>query len=135
MLRFDFMPSDFHPLFLFLGEADDLSMLASLLRDFAADPKTIDIRARLKGSRSSTSLWLKPANEDEGRYGVLPVGSGLFEWRLNAWQAGQIADRIEGVIAPERKDGSEIIELGVADEIPVKISRGEFTDDFLLTRF
>lgn len=66
---------------------------------------------------------------------MLSKGDNAFYWCLNAWQAAQIADRVDGVIAPDRKDGSEIIELGVDGEIPVKISWGEFTDDFLVTRF
>ena len=38
MLRFEYMPSDFHPLFLFLGEGPDLAALAKLLRRFAEEP-------------------------------------------------------------------------------------------------
>ena len=38
MLRYEYMPSDFHPLFLFLGEAADLAALAKLLRRFAENP-------------------------------------------------------------------------------------------------
>jgi hypothetical protein len=34
----------------------------------------------------------------------------------------------------DTKSGSEILELGSEGEIPVKVSRGEFTDDFLVTR-
>jgi hypothetical protein len=34
----------------------------------------------------------------------------------------------------EAKSGSEILEVGSEGEIPVKISRGEFTDDFLISR-
>lgn len=135
MLRFDYMPSDFHPLFLFLGEAGDLSALASLLRDFADDPQRIDLRDRLRGSVSKAQLHLVPADESAGRYGLLPAGDAMFEWHLNAWQAGQIAERIDVVIAPEHKDGSEIVELGIVGEIPVKISRGEFTDDFLVSKY
>jgi hypothetical protein len=135
MLRFDFMPSDFHPLFLFLGEVGDLSALASLLRDFASHPRTIDVREEMPGSVSKRSLRLMPADEASGRYGMLRLGENAFEWRLNAWQAGQVAARIDGVSAPERKDGSEIVELGTVGEIPVKISRGEFTDDYLVTKY
>ena len=135
MLRFDHMPSDFHPLFLFLGEADDLSALAALLREFALDPRIVDVGNRLRGSVSKASVHLVPADKEAGRYGLFPAGPSTFEWHLNAWQAGQIADRISYVSSPERSDGSEIVELGVVDEIPVKISRGEFTDDYLVTKY
>ena len=84
MLRFDHLPSDFNPMFLFLGEKQD--------RDG-------------------------------------------FCWRLNSWQAEKIAERIELLTPAHQKSGSDIIELGVEGEIPVKISLGEFTDDFLVQRF
>jgi len=54
---------------------------------------------------------------------------------LNSWQAEKIAERIEALIPAQQKSGSDIIELGVEGEIPVKISLGEFTDDFLVQRF
>jgi hypothetical protein len=103
MLRFDHLPSDFHPLFLFLGDREDLAVLAALLRSF--------------------DFGLKPDNQNG------------FRWGLNAWQAEQIAERIEALTPPDQKSGSDIIELGVDGEIPVKVSRGEFTDDFLVRRF
>ena len=35
---------------------------------------------------------------------------------------------------PSRAAGSEILECTTEEEIPVKVSRGEYTDDFLLGR-
>jgi hypothetical protein len=32
------------------------------------------------------------------------------------------------------KSGSEVLEVGSEGEIPVKVSRGEFIDDFLIDR-
>jgi hypothetical protein len=58
-----------------------------------------------------------------------------FCWTLNGWQAEKIAERIELLTPAHQKSGSDIIELGVEGEIPVKISLGEFTDDFLVQRF
>ena len=135
MLRFDHMPSDFHPLFLFLGEGEDLAALAQALRAFAAAPRRIDLREHLHGARSRTTVSLVPEDGEAGDYGLKPDGHGGFRWGLNAWQAEQIAERIELLTFAHSKSGSEIIELGVEGEIPVKISRGEFTDDFLVLRF
>ena len=59
---------------------------------------------------------------------------GRFVWKLTDWQARRIADRIELLSAPDSKSGSEILENGSDGEIPVKVSRGEFTDDFLISR-
>jgi hypothetical protein len=135
MLRFDHLPSDFTPLFLFLGESQDLAALAALLRSFAERPRVLTLGEHLPGSRSRTSISLVPEEGDAGNFGVRPDSKGGFRWGLNAWQAERIAERIDLLTPAQNKSGSDIIELGVDGEIPVKISRGEFTDDFLIQRF
>ena len=132
MLRFDHLPSDFNPLFLFLGEDQDLAALAGLLRSFATSPRLLDVGEQLSGSRSRTTLRLVPV--EDGDFGMRPDESG-FRWVLNSWQALKIAERIELLTRAYQKSGSDIIELGVEGEIPVKVSLGEFTDDFLVQRF
>ena len=47
MLRFDYLPSDFNPMFLFLGERQDLTALAGLLRSFASSPRQLDVREQM----------------------------------------------------------------------------------------
>ncbi|QPF83182.1 hypothetical protein IC762_26165 [Bradyrhizobium genosp. L] len=130
MLRFEYMPSDFHPLFLFLGEAADLADLARLLRRFAENPQAIAVAERIPGAISRNELVLAPA---DGEFGMRDLG-GRFAWKLTAWQAQRIAERIELLTPDHNKSGSEIVEIGSEGEIPVKVSRGEFTDDFLITR-
>jgi hypothetical protein len=124
------MPSDFHPLLLFLGEAADLAALARLLRRFAENPVPTALAERIPGATSRDALVLTPA--DDG-FGMRDLG-GRFAWKLTPWQAERIAERIELLSQKDTKSGSEILELGSEDEIPVKVSRGEFTDDFLVTR-
>jgi hypothetical protein len=80
-------------------------------------------------------LTIIPQEGSAGNYGLKQDGPGSFRWGLNAWQASEIAARIELLIPAHNKSGSEIFELGAEDEIPVKISLGEFTDDFLVRRF
>ncbi|MEN3347628.1 MAG: hypothetical protein V7632_1263 [Bradyrhizobium sp.] len=130
MLRFEYMPSDFHPLFLFLGEGPDLAALARLLRRFAEHPQAIAVAERIPGATSRETLVLSPADEE---FGMRDLG-GRFAWKLTAWQAEKIAERIELLTPDDNKSGSEIVEIGSEGEIPVKVSRGEFTDDFLITR-
>jgi hypothetical protein len=132
VLRFDHLPSDFNPMFLFLGDSRDLAALAGLLRNFAKTPRELDVGEQLRGSRSRTTLKLVPVAGEAGDFGLKPTPQG-FRWGLNAWQAERIADRID-LLTPS-KSGSDIIELGIEGEIPVKISHGEFTDDFLVQRF
>jgi hypothetical protein len=134
MLRFDHLPSDFNPLFLFLGEKQDLAALAKLLRSFATSPRPLDVKEQLSGAKSRTTLRLLPAEADTDDFGMRTDQAG-FRWVLNSWQAEKIAERIEVLIPAQQKSGSDIIELGVEGEIPVKISLGEFTDDFLVQRF
>jgi hypothetical protein len=131
MLRFEYMPSDFHPLFLFLGEGPDLAALAKLLRRFAESPQTFAVAERIPGATSRDELLLTPAKD--GEFGMRDLG-GHFAWKLTDWQATRIAERIELLTPPDNKSGSEILEIGSEGEIPVKVSRGEFTDDFLISR-
>ena len=130
MLRYEYMPSDFHPLFLFLGEAPDLVALARLLRRFAENPVPTAVAERIPGATSRDPLMLTPADD---AFGMRDLG-GHFAWKLTPWQAERIAERIEILSERDTKSGSEILELGSEGEIPVKVSRGEFTDDFLVTR-
>jgi hypothetical protein len=129
MLRFDYMHSDFHPIFLFLGEAEDLLQLAGQLRGFAREPKEIRLETLFTEGPKRVRLALAPSQDI---YGMREVAAGTFEWQLNAWQAERIAERIDVLTNAENKSGSEIFELGSEGEIPVKMSRGEFTDDFLV---
>jgi hypothetical protein len=131
MLRFEHMPSDFHPIFLFLGTDIDLVALASLLRDFAEEPRELSVTDQIKGSRSRTSLTLAPGTVE---YGMRQFGQN-FKWLLNAWQAERIAERIDVLSVADNKSGSDLFEVGSDGEIPVKVSRGEFTDDFLVGKF
>jgi hypothetical protein len=130
MLRYEYMPSDFHPLFLFLGEGADLAALVKLLRRFAENPQEVIVKDRIPGATSRDVLMLAPADDE---FGMRNLG-GRFAWKLTPWQAEKIAERIELLTPQDNKSGSEIVEIGSDGEIPVKISRGEFTDDFLVTR-
>ena len=130
MLRYEFMPSDFHPLFLFLGEGSDLAALSRLLRRFAENPEPMAVAERIPGAISREALVLAPADDE---FGMRDLGGG-FAWRLTAWQAQRVAERIELLTPEDNKSGSEILEIGSEGEIPVKVSRGEFTDDFLISR-
>ncbi len=130
MLRFEHMPSDFDPIFLFIGEGRDLAALATLLRRFADDPREIAFADGLPDAATRADLTLAPADDESG---MRDLGGG-FCWKLNSWQAARIAERIDLLTPPENKSGSDIFEVGSAGEIPVKVTKGEFTDDFLVSR-
>jgi hypothetical protein len=130
MLRFEYMPSDFQPIFLFIGEGPDLATLAKLLRRFAENPQEIAVGEAIPDARCNAPLTLAP---DDGEFGMRDLG-GTFRWKLNDWQAARIAERIDLLTPADNKSGSEIFEVGSEGEIPVKVSRGEFTDDFLVSK-
>jgi hypothetical protein len=130
MLRYEYMPSDFNRMFLILGDAKDLTGLAATLRRFARCLVATSLSDEIPEFRPQTPLAIVPADHE---FGLHHSGQN-FVWYLNQWQALNIADRIETLASPETKSGSDIFEIGSDGEIPVKVSRGEFTDDFLISK-
>jgi len=123
MLRIGFLPSDFNPMVLVLGESEDLHRLAATLRRFARESGDALLEAsRIKLTASDGPLGIHHTTEP-----------GTFLWRLDAAHAHAFADQIDSLAQPTRLAGSEILACTTEEEIPVKVSRGEYTDDFLLT--
>ena len=127
MLRVGFLPSDFNPMVLMLGEAEDLRLLAGVLRRFAREQA--DVRLDQLGFCAARSGVTVTAAA--GTPGLKPAGDNRFLWRLDAAQATAFADQIDQLAVPSRTAGSEILECTTEEEIPVKVSRGEYTEDFL----
>jgi hypothetical protein len=128
VLRIGFLPSDFNPMVLMLGEADDLRLLAAVLRRFAHERTdvSLDRLGFCAGSRTAVTLTASP-----GAPGIQPVADDRFVWRIDAQLAVEFADQVDQLAIPSRAAGSEILECTTEEEIPVKISRGEYTEDFL----
>ena len=121
MLRVAFLPSDFNPMVLMLGEREDLHRLAATLRRFALAPADTAIeRSRVSLTASDGPLGIHPAGEPDA-----------FLWRLDAATARTFADQVDSLAQPALLAGSEILVCTTEEEIPVKVSRGEYTDDFL----
>jgi hypothetical protein len=131
MLRYEYMPSDYNPMFLILGDGADLEGLSETLQRFARHPERIALGNHAPAFRARTPLTIAPA---EAEFGLRRIDEH-FVWRLNAWQAQNIADRLAALASRETKSGSDIFEIGSEGEIPVKVSRGEFTDDFLISKW
>jgi len=130
MLRVGFLPSDFNPMMLMLGEADDLRLLAGVLRHFAHDQT--DVRLDELGFCVAPHSAVTVTASD-GAPGIQPTDDGRFVWRLDTDQAMAFADMIDQLATPSRAAGSEILVCTTEEEIPVKVSRGEYTEDFLRT--
>jgi hypothetical protein len=137
MLRLGFLPSDFNPMLLVLGEAQDLRALAGVLRGFARQGGSVALEELVFCAAWRTRVTLSDTGTNAGTVVAGPLGlhpvdnAEGFVWRLDAARAAAFAELIETLAAPERLAGSEMLECGTDDAIPVKVSRGEYTDDFL----
>jgi hypothetical protein len=110
MLRYSYLPSDYHPMLLVLGTPQDLGVLAQWLR-------------RMAETGADNSLSSIPSIEPSDTDVTLTFRD----------KALAFADRLENLCANGRRSGSEVLACDVIGEIPVKVSHGEFTDDFLVT--
>lgn len=128
MLRIGYLPSDFNPMVLVLGEAEDLRLLAGVLRHFARDRADVALH-QLGFCAAASAITL---TSSAGAPGVQPSGDNHFQWRVTAEQAADFAARINALATESRSAGSEYLECTTGEELPVKVSRGEYTDDFLL---
>src|SRR5262249_1422015 len=135
MLRFSYLPSDFHPMLLLLGEAEDLMKLATLLRLTVASGEAKELETASFAAPSDTRVVITAG---EG-----PLGLGLrpdamagtqksFRWMLDAALARGYAAKLKALGAPGAKAGSGELFAARLGRTPVKVSRGEVTDDFLL---
>ena len=132
MLRLGFLPSDFNPMLLMLGEAEDLRAFARVLRRIAHDGQAVRLE-QLDFCRASwTSVTLVRGPAPHGLYSAQPAKPQEFIWRLDAAHAAAFADQADDLAAPTRPAGSELLQCSAAEQIVVKLSRGEYTDDFLL---
>jgi hypothetical protein len=135
MLRYSFLPSDYNPMVLMLGDAEDLRRLSAALRFFAAEPgeKTFD-ELDFTQSDAGTRIVIRPAGKQVGMR--RPAEDAPLEWLLSPDQAREFADQLDELAAPDCKSGSEMLgpdAVNVREGIPVKVSRGEFHDRFLVT--
>ena len=130
MLRIGFLPSDFNPMLLMLGEPEDLRALGGVLRQFARDGGTVQLDELAFCTARSTRVLLSNSAGQPGLH-ALPDAANAFEWRLDAQRAATFADAMDDLATASRKAGSELLECTQQEEIQVKVSRGEYTDDFL----
>ncbi len=128
MMRIGFLPSDFNPMILMLAEADHCRALGGVLRRFARDGQDV-VFARLTFCQLTGINLLLTA--DPGPPGVQCCDGQAFSWRVVPDTAIGLADRLDDLARPERIAGSEDLDQGIQDGIAVRVSRGEFADDFL----
>jgi hypothetical protein len=128
MMRIGFLPSDFNPMILMLGEAEDCRALGGVLRRFAREGSDVSF-ADLNFCRVTGPDVLLTAAP--GPPGVQPCKDHAFIWRVPQDLAAGFAERLDDLAEPGRVAGSEQLDCGTEHSIAVKVSRGEYTDDFL----
>jgi hypothetical protein len=131
VLRFGFLPSDFHPMVLFLGEREAMRAFASVLEQFARESTDVQLHAcDFSAPADGISITLTGTGAMSGMH---PLGDdrNAFTWTVEPWQAELFADMVADLAKPGRKSGSAVLECRSVGETPVKVSLGEFTDDFL----
>ncbi|HEY0182139.1 MAG TPA: hypothetical protein VGC09_04965 [Rhodopila sp.] len=131
MMRIGFLPSDFNPMILMLGEAEDCRALGGVLRQFARDAADVALAELGFCQVAGTDVLLTAA---PGPAGVQRCEGHAFIWRIPPELALGFADRLDELAEPGRIAGSENLDCGIEDGITVKVSRGEYTDDFLTGR-
>lgn len=128
MMRIGFLPSDFNPMILMLGEAEDCRALGGVLRRFAREGRDVALRELGFCQMVGTDLLLTIA---PGPAGVQRRDGHAFVWRVSPEAATGFADRLDDLAEPGRIAGSEALDCDTEEGIAVKVSRGEYTDDFL----
>jgi hypothetical protein len=127
-MRIGFLPSDFNPMILMLGEAEDCRALGGVLRRFARDSADVSFGELEFCQIAETNVLLTAA---PGPPGVQRCEGHAFIWRVPQDLAARFAERLDDLAEPGRVAGSEELECDMEDGIAVKVSRGEYTDDFL----
>jgi hypothetical protein len=128
MMRIGFLPSDFNPMILMLGEAEDCRALGGVLRRFAREGQDVAFADLGFCQVQGTDVLLTAAT---GPAGVQRCKGHAFIWRVPPDMASDFADRLDVLAEPGRLAGSESLDCGTEEGIAVKVSRGEYTDDFL----
>lgn len=133
MLRMSFMPCDFHPILLVLGDTDDLLNFSRTLRGFSKNGRTTSLNDAGLFSTDST-VTLSEINLDMGvKPGLWPSGkaTGDLIWRIPKSYAAVFADDVADLANSGDLAGSALLECEVANEIKVKVSVGEWEDHYL----
>ena len=133
MLRLGFMPSDFHPVLLVLGDHSDIARFSEILSTFAENgaPDTLSNDGLISAPGSEVKLAEHDAVAT-GRPGLWPEpgGSGL-RWSLPREGARQFAETVLDLARSGEPSGSVTLECAQLGEIRVVVSIGEWEDDFL----
>lgn len=133
MLRFHYMPSDFHPLLLIVGERSDVSQLQEFFYALSINPRDIDIKELAFVTSATHDVTIKLVQDHRTRGLILHRTPELrLEWEIDRETAEMFADEIAESLESGNKSGSSFLEIGYVGEIRAKVMFGEFDDSYLL---
>ena len=135
MLRMSHLPSDFHPLLLVLGDHTDLGRFAELLAAFASTGQPVQVGGDGGAFSTDTEVLLDPAEGVPGRpHGLWrdPARPDRLRWTLSRDAAAAFALEVAELANSNAPAGSVTLECGILNEIRVKVSVGEWEDEFLM---
>ena len=135
MLRMRYMPCDFHPLLLVLGNATELLTFSGLLLKFASDGRPQNLSRVGVFTEDTCVIMQELAQESDQDPGLWVTKAGMrpvLEWRLSKVLAEKFSAEVLAIANGPSRAGSTILECQVLNEIRIKVSFGEFEDCFLL---
>ncbi|MGE6608059.1 hypothetical protein ACQKE4_16290 [Halomonas sp. NPDC076908] len=124
MLSVAHMPSDFHPLVLIHADLVGVTELAKIL-DSLADGKSTE--ALVGSNEVKTAALVIQVVECEGLFAEV---DDALHWYLTKEMAANHASDLIGFVSRNELSGSVILENGILDETPIKVTVGEFDDAF-----
>lgn len=135
MLRMRYMPCDFHPLLLILGDADELRGFSDLLSRFAESGQSVELASEGVFSEDTQVVLHELSTAKNEQQGLWVAKSGVrpvLEWCLARETAKNFAREVLKTANGLSLAGSSTLECEVLNEIRVKVSFGEFEEQFLL---
>ena len=117
---------------LMLGEAQDMRALSKLLAGFSRSAGDVSLATASSFAPTDTQITLAAPDNEQLGMRLLSPQRKILRWALASSTAMLFAEMVYELGEPDRKSGSQNLLCGDYREIPVKVSRGEFTDDYLI---
>lgn len=132
MLRIHYMPSDFHPLLLIVGERSDVLQLQRLFEDLSFKTTKTDMHELEFVAANSYPVVLIFSDAQKVNGLALQGGNKGMWWEINPRTALTFANEIGEALRAGNNSGSCFLEIGYIGEIRAKVVFEEFDDSYLL---
>lgn len=124
MVKIAYVKSDYHPCVLIHTDRSGLMEVSNFLYGLVGSTTEVE----LLGEGSEGHLSLRAVLNDRCE-GISISSSGIL-WSISNNIALHYAEEVKAIYRSGEKSGSLFMEVGYLNEIPVKLTFGEFDDDF-----